>query len=337
MFEYHRADAVQRTYAPQGFFGLLLSDLQEKDKHFVEVDLDDPFFRVFTVTLDAPIDFQRIGLHSAQVALDYGAAGDEVNHKHGDFVFDAQHTEEKKFEVFMNADRDTSYRYSVQFHFDPNSDWQGEKFSYELPPKTTEDRTLLLNPFEMIGFLEVRVFPNHMDAAVIESTDVHMTYQPPDGAPVQEKIINVIPGSAQQFWRLRLDNPNARDYSYRFVHHLKDGTVREELPVTTRATALPVDDPFVRPLKVDFVPTFDPTTTRLVFIDVEYDDQANNYHREERLTLQGNAVDPVQLNISLIDPNQRTYRYRLTFVGTNNQMRRDAFIETTETLISVGE
>jgi len=39
----------------------------------------------------------------------------------------------------------------------------------------------------------------------------------------------------------------------------------------------------------------------------------------------------------LIDPNQRTYRYRLTFVGTNNQMRRDAFIETTETLISVGE
>ena len=151
----------------------------------------------------------------------------------------------------MNADRDTSYRYSVQFHFDPNSDWQGEKFSYELPPKTTEDRTLLLNPFEMIGFLEVRVFPNHMDAAVIESTDVHMTYQPPDGAPVQEKIINVIPGSAQQFWRLRLDNPNARDYSYRFVHHLKDGTVREELPATTRATALPVDDPFVRPLKVD--------------------------------------------------------------------------------------
>ena len=39
VFEYHRSDAAQRTYAPQGFFGLMLNDLNDEEKHFVEVDL----------------------------------------------------------------------------------------------------------------------------------------------------------------------------------------------------------------------------------------------------------------------------------------------------------
>jgi hypothetical protein len=333
-FHYNRADAVRRTYAPQGFFGLLLSDLQDKDKHFVEVDLDDPFFRVFNVTIDAPIDFQRIGLNSAQVALDYGTPADAANHKHGDFIFDAQNNAQKKFEVFMNARHDTTYSYTTQYHFNPGSDWEGTMFSYELPPKQTEDRTLLLNPFEALGFLEIRVFPNRMDEAVIESTEVHLSYQPPGGA-LQDKLLTVAPGSEPQFWRLRLDDPTARDYTYRLVHHLKDGTRRQMEPVTTRATALPVDDPFERPLKIDFIPAFDPATTRMVFIDFEYDDAANNYHREERLTIQANALDPVQLRVSLIDPAQRTFRYRLSFVGTNGHLTRGAFIQTTETLINV--
>ncbi|RIE00601.1 hypothetical protein [Cohnella faecalis] len=51
---YDRSEATQRTYAPQSFIGLLVADL-EKGKHFVEVDLDDPFFRVFTVSAERPL------------------------------------------------------------------------------------------------------------------------------------------------------------------------------------------------------------------------------------------------------------------------------------------
>jgi hypothetical protein len=176
-----------------------------------------------------------------------------------------------------------------------------------------------------------------MDAAVIESTDVLLKYQPPNGSPALEKTINVTPGSEPQFWRIRTDDPKARDYTYRFVHHLKDGSKKTTQPATSRASMLPVEDPFERPLKVDFVPTFDAATTRLVFIDVQYDDPDNNYHREERLTLKSDATEPVQLRISLMNPNLRTFKYRLTFVGTNNQMKRGAFIQTDETLINVAE
>src|SRR5262245_39443916 len=174
-FTYNSSEAVQRTYAPQGFFGLLLKDL-EKDKYFIKVDLDNEFFRVFTVTMDAPFDFGKIGLTSAQLSLDYGAAG-SPEHKHGDFTFDAQHLEQKKFEVFMNSRRDTSYTVRTQYHFSPDTDWEGQKFSYELPPQMTEDRTLLINPYEDLGFLEIKVFPNRIDRGVIDSTEVQLQYQ----------------------------------------------------------------------------------------------------------------------------------------------------------------
>ena len=335
VFEYHRSDATQRTYAPQGFFGLMLGDLDEEQKHFVEVDLDDPFFREFAVTVQAPIDFQKIGLQSSHVSLDYGDPQDAVNHKHGDAIFDPTRPKEFKFAVFMNANHDTAYTYSAEYHFDPNSGWDGRTFSYQFQPRTTEDRDLFLNPYDQIGFLEVQVFPHQVDPGVIDSIDVDLSYSDPNGEVVQR--LNVTPGSQPQFWRVRIDDPRARNYTYQLTHHLKDGTVKQSAPVTTRATLLPVNDPFDRAIEIDFVPMLNPANTRIVFIDVQYDDPANAYHRQERLELQGNAQNPVHLRIALMNPANTTYTYRLTFVGTHNQMKQGTFVETKETLIAVSD
>ena len=150
------------------------------------------------------------------------------------------------------------------------------------------------------------------------------------------RTLNVTPGSQPQFWRVRLDDPQARTYTYQLTHHLKDGTVKQADPVTTRATALPVNDPFQRAIEIDFVPLLDATVTRQVFIDVQYDDDPNGYHRQERLVLPGNA-NTVHLRIGLMDPAKTTYRYRLTFVGTINQMKQGKFIETKEALIAISD
>ncbi|HMF89472.1 MAG TPA: hypothetical protein VKL40_02430 [Candidatus Angelobacter sp.] len=334
VFEFHRSDAVQRTYAPQGFFGLMINDLSEDRKHFVEVDLDDPFFRQFAVTVQAPINFQKIGLQSSHVSLDYGNPQDAANHKHGDVIFDASRPKEFKFAVFMNAQHDTTYRYATEYHFDPDSGWDARAFSYQFPPRTSEDRNLFLNPYDQIGFLEVQVFPHQMDAGVMDSVDVELTHTDPGGQVVQ-RTLNVTPGSQPQFWKVRLDDPQARTYTYQLTHHLKDGTVKRGEPVTTRATALPVNDPFERAIEIDFVPNLNTVTTRMVFIDIQYDDDKNAYHRQERLALQGNTQNVVHQRIALMNPAKKDYRYRFTFVGQDGQLKQGAFKETNETLIAV--
>ncbi len=331
--QYNVQEATQRTYAPQGFFGLLLADLS-KSNHFVEVDLDDPFFRVFTVSAEAPIDFSRIGLQSLQVSLDYGDLNDATDHKHADFVFDNGHKDAQKFEVFMNKWRDTTYRYKVQYHFDPLSDWEGKQSSYEMPEVRTEDRTLLLNPFNDIGFLEIKVKPHRMDTGILESTEVFLQFIDADQA-LKEKTILVMPDSAEQAWKLRINKNADRTFSYRMVHHLKDGTTREIPATRTKATTIFVDDPFQDALELQIIPSFDPGTVKQAFVDLEYNDLDNTYSRSERISMKGSATDIVPFRISIIDNKKRTFRYRITVVGSDGKLHQNPFVETDDEFISV--
>lgn len=333
-FEYNRQEAVQRTYAPQGFFDAMLEDLADDAKHFIEVDLDDPFFRTFVVAIDAPIAFETIGLVSSHVSIDYGPPGSAATAKHGDFIFDRANRNAQKFQVYVDKGYDTTYRYAVEYHFDPNSGWDANAFSYALPAKVTEDRTLSVNPYEQLGFLTVSLFPGRLDPVLIASTDVVLSI--PDGAaaPIQ-RTFSVAPGSAEQTWKVRLTDPAQREYTYQLVHHLKDRSTRSVAPVSTKATSLPIDDPFTNAIEIDFLPLFDATQTKYVFIDVQYRDPKNAYARDERLQLAGNAQAPVHLRIALLDPAQTSYAYRLTFVGNDNSMRETAYVTTTETLIPV--
>ena len=92
VFEYHRQQAVTRQYAPQSLIGMMLDDLTGPG-HFLEVDLDDPFFRSIDVEVSIMTAFEPIGLQSVAVALDYGDAAHPQKHRHDDLVFDATRTQ----------------------------------------------------------------------------------------------------------------------------------------------------------------------------------------------------------------------------------------------------
>ena len=128
---------------------------------------------------------------------------------------------------------------------------------------------MFLNPFEALSLVEVKVFPNRIDPVLIASTDVRLSWIG-DKGQTRERVLTVVPGGPAQTWRVRRRDPTRRDYTWRLVHHLKDGTTRETDPSTTAATTLAVDDSFVRPLEIDFLPLFDPNATSMAFIDVMY-------------------------------------------------------------------
>jgi hypothetical protein len=334
-FEYNRQDATQRTYAPQGFFDLMLQDLQDAERMFVEVDLDDPFFRTLAINASMPIDFGRIALKSSHVAIEYGTPADPQNHRSSDFVFSPQDAGDKKFEFFLNRRFETSYRYAVDFNFDPQSTWSAEKFSYHLGPFTTDNRNLFVNPYEHLGFLEVTLFPHEIDDKVVDAIDVTVQPVKPDLTPAgPSKILHVLPDSQEQLYRFRSPDPQVVSYSYQVTTLLKDGTSRVAEPKISRASRLPINDPFDDALAIELVPLFDTTAVRLAFVDIEYDDNPNNYHRRERITLEGQA-ERSTLRIALMNKDLREYRFRMTFVGTNNQIRAGAFQTTTETILAI--
>jgi hypothetical protein len=334
--EYDRKKAVKRVHAPQGFIGLLLDELPDKAKHFVEIDLDDPFFRVLAVDIATPADFARIGLFSTDVAIDYGNPADPQNHRHEEFRLTAADRGPKRFETFLNAAREIGFRAGFQHHFAADSGWIGERLTYEIEPRETTDRTLNVDPGNDLGFLELQIFPNRIDAGIIEAIDVRMSYD--DGATFQRAdTFRVLPTSAPQFWRLRLTKAQARTWQATFTHHLRNGDQRTTGPISSDASVLPVDDPFEGALDIRAIPLFPPDTVRQVFVDVTYEDAANNYRREERLEIPGNATAPVPLRIGLLNPALRTFRHRITIVTIDGRLIQGPPIDGAETLLGVGQ
>ena len=105
-FRYNRAEAVKRVYAPQGFVGMMLADIDDAKSFMTEIDLDDPFFSAFEIIAEAPGDFARIGLTTAQAAIDYGSADDHVGIKHHDFLFRPSDQGPAKHSFFLSETRD---------------------------------------------------------------------------------------------------------------------------------------------------------------------------------------------------------------------------------------
>jgi hypothetical protein len=332
-FEYNRAEAQQRGYAPQGFLGLLAADL-DRPPYFVEIDLDDPFFRTIHVEAKVPTDFAAIGLSEVHLALDYGPPADPENHRHQDFVFTAADRGPKAIDFMVNLRKDQVYAMTTQYHFDPTSDWDGEKFAYEQPSVTTADRTPTLNPMEALGFLQVKVEPGRIDAEVVDFIDVELAYADPAGWS-RTKTFRVTGQTPAANWKLRVSRDSPRAFTYKLIHHLKaGGDVRENPPVTTRATTVLVNDPFAGALEVTIFPTLDFASIRTAMLDVFYDDLANHYTRRQRVRLTPELTETV-VRFSTVDPVLKRYRHELTIIRSDGRIERRPAVETEDDILSI--
>lgn len=328
---YSRTQAVQRTYAPQGFFGLFAQDLS-REGHFFEIDGDDPFFREFQVSIETPFDKQKVGLSSIHLQMDYGEPDTET-HKTGHFIIDA-HNGDKQEWLVKTQPGVNKYSYQVQYHFKPDSLWVGEQSSYEFPEVTTEDRTLMIHPFDHLGFLEVEASASRIDWLAVGEVELLLSYQAASGWNRTDRFYFTETSDQTKAWRLRLSDPNIREYTYELIYRLKDGTERRIDPVTTEATRIIIPNPFFN-LDIEFIPLYFPGEVRMVFIDVAYSDEENQYVLRERLRMDGNSFQSGQLRLRLIDPSKNSFRYRLIIIDSGGSLIRKPFVETKETLIGV--
>jgi hypothetical protein len=331
--EYNRQDAVQRTYAPQGYFGVLLSSLV-RVRHVLDVDVDDPFFRKLAIVCTPPAGFNAIGLGSLHVVLDYGDPSDPAQHKHGEMMFDEQHRVAQTWEVYKNATDSREYTYQIDWHFNSEPGWDAEKSTYSFPMVTTESADLTLNPFNFLTFAEVRVSPGRINWNLIDFIEVDLDYTAPGGWHATKHFEVHSDTKEAQSWKLRLEGKQALLYARRLTHHLKDGTTVSEGPRQSTVLAVVVEDPFFY-LNIELQPLLDPAKTKLAYLDVKYEDTAASYTYEENFTLPPASGVSQKLKLPVLDLQRKKWTYRVTLVGTQDQINRGAWTETDQNLIFV--
>ncbi len=339
-YEYNRSDAVTREYAPQAFIGLLAEDLEDLDSHIIVANLDDPFFKTLDIeVLPPPISFADFGLASAHVGLDYPDPQDPSNRQSADVLFEGDQQGRERRRFFLNSNFDLGYDYSVEYVFQTGTGWEGEKHAYRIPAQHTEDRRLQLNLSKDVGFLPISVEPNDIDSELVESVEVHLRYESPTGW-AREKTFIVKPGDAAQEWKLRLSDPNHRTYSYRYVYHLPSGDTRETEWQEREASSLLVNDPFDWQLHIEIIPAVDAEKVRMAFVDLIYEDPDNGVHHEQSVRLMQDDLQqglPQDIFLALEDRTRRTFQYRVTLLGADNQPHRGELTTTQEPRIFVTE
>jgi hypothetical protein len=331
---YNRQEAVTRPYAPPSLISLLAGDLSGPP-NFIKVDLDAPFFRAIEIDVDAPVDFGRIGLFAADLDLEYGNPSKPAELKRKSLRFAKGGPTQAHHAFFLNQKLDLDYRKQVQYHFDPLSGWEGRALSYEMPPEATLDRTLLVNPFDHFGFVELTVIPGDLDRGMIRHTEARLRYD--GGTWSKDMTFTVRPDSPPQTWRLRIDDPERRDFTVALRHQLADGSVRDVPETTQRATTVTVNDPFENPLIVEFFPNFDPTNIELLLVDVTYEDAANRYTREERLEFRGPTLQSQRLRLARYDESRDDFTFRLTKLAKDHSVTRLPPVTVAESVVFLGE
>jgi hypothetical protein len=320
VFEYHRRQAVTRQYAPQSLIGMMLDDLTGPG-HFLEVDLDDPFFRSLDVEVSLTTAFEPIGLQSVAVALDYGDADHPQKHRHADLVFDATRTQPQHWIVPIATDYDLGYRPRIEYHFDPQSGWDAEHNEVIVEPGRIEDRTLQLDPTQHVGFLQVELRPERLDPLEVSSVEVVLTHTAGSGWTSTRRF-EVRPDSAPLTWRVRTEHLDQIPYTVQSTYHLVDGGTIQLDPVDAAATTVVIGSPFTDHLdrRIDFsVPAGRFTS---VVLDVSYDDGSHRVAR--RLELDGAGLAPARVQLGIVDPTHRETTTQVALLGTGGEVVRGA-------------
>ena len=164
-------------------------------------------------------NMSTIRLKAVEVSLSYGKPGDPGGVKTHDMRFEGDAPAEQGWKVFQNDGEVQEYEYSVQYHFDPASGFDGKALSYSFGPVRTSDRTLLLNPHDRIGIAMVEVAANQVDWGQVTRIDVALQ----NGG--RKKVVSLTREAPSATWKLRLDDPADRAISYAPSFVMKDRTV----------------------------------------------------------------------------------------------------------------
>ena len=221
---FNSASAETRTCAPQGFLGLCVKDLFEK-QYISEIDLNDPFFDSMDITVYAPYDYSQYSLSSAAVAISY-------NHKASDpMIFDEKSNQPITYTTFLE-NKERSYTYDLNFSFIPDENWDYEICNYNFKDISSVANIIHIQPHEYIYFKTVAVSVSKSVYAIkdMDYIEVVCNYQSPKGWKAKQKTFTFTKEQAEvKLWRLRmgkqaeLKDPNDKMYSYQIHYYFTNG------------------------------------------------------------------------------------------------------------------
>ncbi|MBK7820435.1 MAG: hypothetical protein IPJ61_05010 [Tessaracoccus sp.] len=280
---YRENSAIEWNLAPQGMLQSITT-LKKPDgsavrweDHATEVDLNDPFFQTLEVRVGVNADFKKLPIHSIEVKLEYNQGS---QHKIEEYSFTSPDTI-ATFRTYI-ADGVREYTYSYQVNY------VGSAQTYTSTPERTTDTMLTVN-VDDIGLLDLQFETGDIDWTKVGSAQIRVGYRDAGTSNFEEQV-QLTSGSPAAHVQHVLYQPRRRPISYQVEYFLSDGRRIKDPERTTEQPMVLVNDPLGRTRKFevrgvgDFVGRI-----AQIFLDLVYEDAANNYSVEQSAVLQSGS------------------------------------------------
>ncbi|HSR51440.1 MAG TPA: hypothetical protein VLV83_11470 [Acidobacteriota bacterium] len=339
-FEYSMQAAVARDAAPQGLFSTIVDGL-DLDRAIVEVSLDDDFFNRVVSDVTMGGDLEASGISTVAVNLDYpGERAEGVQPSHVDgFIFRPTQLEGGTFTTFVNEQQDRSYRFQLDLHFRPDTEFVGKDAHVVTDWEVTQDRQLTLDPLDYVGVHLIEISLGDVDSGQLSQVQAELRYEDQANNFTTEKTFLLRPGDAPQMWKLRLSDDEQREYSYRLTYFLNSGIRVEEDWQTSESPTLVVNEPFQGNLEVRLVPLLEASNLIEAIVDLTYEEEDTGYTRRVQQVFNPLNLQSAVINIPTLAENPQRYTREVTIVRMDGSVFASDPIESENrvAVISDGE
>jgi hypothetical protein len=328
------AAAAEQHHTPNGSFGIMLRGLN-KSEHFISVNLDDDFFKRLKVMIDCPTPFASVGLSEVKVHLEYGLG----NNGQPMYVDDVElkpdangHITPQELTTALDARRELSYQYRVDFYFDPSTSIRGQKMHYTTDMIKCMDRMLTIDPATYVGMMNINVTAGELSFDQIPRVQVKMGYDDAANNFHVEDSFVLSKDKTNFDWRLRLSDPTQKTYWYDVTYFLPDDRSIQMPRQTASGQNLVVNEPWQDRLDLLVDALWDDTISHFV-LQLDYTDSTNNYRYSTVKRMANVNEIPLNLSIPLLDRANRNYKYQITALGKDNSVHRTPSTQAADTYL----
>lgn len=338
-FEYSMSAAVAQEIAPQGLFATVVDGF-DLDRFIKEVNLDDDFFKRLIVNVSMGASLLESDITSVAVNMEYPALrAPGVNPIHSDGFRFEEGSNQHVFTTWLNDRLDRRYRYKMDVHFKPNSEWIGKDPHMNTDWITDTVDTLVLSPLDLFEMLDIVVQLGDMDSGEVSQVQVEVVYDDPINDFHVERTFQLQPGSPAQHLKLRLNDNAPVEYRYRVLYFLGNNVRFQTDWVTTENPELIVNEPFQGQLSLRLVPLLDQTNLLEAVVDLTYKEAQTGYTRRVQELINGTngtGARSITLPTLVLDPGEYILNWTIVRMDGSVFTSGDQTLSQTVAVISDG-
>lgn len=301
---------VRRSIYPQGHLSGIMRDLTAQglklEDFIISVDLDDPWFARRKVDVLSRANFEEDSISSINVKLVYGNESKNV-------ILDSSGSRGSvNWQSIIESGsmkRDITVSYKVNFK---GVDGTERPVVLKYPEQMIIDDVFEVNPRELYSIVSVPIVAYNLPWQRYPTVEVKLQYSDePNGINIDDIVILDKDRTAEVF-PIFIRDPKERTFKYRVVYHASDNKNVDMGWVDTSEEQISIRDPFPMKRTVQVVPNLNWADVTQAFVDLYYEDTANNILQEGSLTFSQTAPDPQSFTVDLANPDLRLVTYQVT-------------------------